>query len=177
MKISDFDKQKNDIIQYMNDLYNKFYDAIYNSGNIKIFKDVNHFHPMIWSYMYSGNECYTFSKILSDICGHMIYDTYSKVKLKSNFCSGIIERLSSMTHDKCLDIEKLSSSKITIDPIMTYYNIDECKEEYMSLYQISKKDENKKNVKNSNSEYYKSPEIDTENDEDIRKLLNKIVYH
>lgn len=183
MKINNFDKQKNDIIQYMNDLYNKFYDAIYNSGNIKIFKNDKHFHPIIWTYMYGDNECYTFTKIISDICGHMIYEQYSKVKSKNNFCSDIIDKIALMTHDKYLNIEKILPSKISIEPIMNYYNINDCNEEYMSLYQINnvidKKDNREKTKRMEKDEYYKSPINDSEleSDESIKRILGKIVYH
>jgi hypothetical protein len=90
-----------------------------------------------------------------------------------------------MTHDKYLNIEKLVSSKISIDPIMNYYNINECKEEYMSLYQVNKVVDkkyndggNKKNDKQKD-EYYKSPVNDSEleSEESIKRILGKIFYH
>ena len=174
MKSTDCEIQKNKITQHMYDVYNKLYSVVYNSGNINISKNDKHFHPILWSHLYNGNENAPYIRILSDIYGHMIYDLYSKVKNKNVFCTKLCDTISNTTMDNNIRIERITNTKITIEPMLNYYCINVSGENGMSLYQVANKTHDKEKLK-----LYVSPDEKILSDSEIekRKMLSKVVYH
>lgn len=76
MKISDIGEQKSKIFTCMNNIYNAFHNVIFNNEKNQIIKDEKHFSPVLWTYLFNGNENINFIKILSDIYAHELYQVY-----------------------------------------------------------------------------------------------------
>lgn len=119
MKITDTKVQKNKITERMTELYNIFYDTIFNTVNISVTKSKDHYHPVLWSYLFNGNENINFLNILSDVYAYELYASYTEHK--TSFCAKLIRFISENINSQTLNIEKLIGHKVSSNKLLSYF--------------------------------------------------------
>jgi Zn-dependent oligopeptidase len=166
MKNKNLIEQKNALSEQMNFIYNTMYSAIFNSNNEIIHKENNHFHPVLWTYLFNGNENTSFLRILSDMYAHELYSIYNS---KQNFCPQLIDFISKNTLNK-ISFDYLIGHQVSIMPMLNNFGLDE-NDTLQSLYNIDNTIIDKKNTqhkspkqnnfKNINESLYISPDTVT----------------
>ena len=119
----------------MKNIYNLFHDTVFNSGNIKIYKDINHFHPVLWTYLFNGNETVNFMKILSDVYAHELFIMISNSANKPHFCQKLMNFISENVAKDTLNISDFIGKKISPIPMLNYFGLNE-NDTSLSLYNI-----------------------------------------
>jgi oligopeptidase A len=180
MKLKDINMQRENMFSFMSEIYNTFYNEIFNNGNNKIMKDKNHFHPILWTYLFNGCENIHFLKILSDIHAHELFKIYSETNNKINFLQKLMDFLSKSTTTEIINIEEFTKRHISSSHMLDYFGLKH-DDTLLSLYNVNSP---KKNIDNINNSLYLSSEIPTqfdnydlmsENDPMMKKMLGRIM--
>ena len=132
--------QKEKIVDCMYNIYNMFYDTIFNVGNVSIHKDNAHFHPVLWACLFNGSETINCMKILSDIYAHDLFQQYSSCKSKQEFCSTMISSIANSSAKNQLNIDCILGRPISHSHMLDYFGLND-NDSLLSLYNI---DPNKK---------------------------------
>lgn len=138
MRIENIAEQKERIMDCMYEIYNTFYETIFNVGQLSIHKDPKHFHPIMWSYLFNGSENVNFLKILSDISAHDLYQLYTANKSKLQFCTQLLTFISQSTTNEPQNIEEFTHRPLSHTHMLEYFGLNE-NDSLLSLYNINKK--------------------------------------
>lgn len=193
LKINNPDIQKKTLLERMYLIYNKFYSAIFvsNTGEVAIQKDEKHFHPILWAYLFNGNENINFLKILSDIYAHELYQMSGEQK--SQFIKKFVSFIESNPIDLIGELDKFIGRQPSILPMVLNFGLHE-DDMLLSLYNVAQTDakceKNKKPVekkieknKTKTESLYLSPDTHkanhfeqvSESDPMIKQMISKIM--
>lgn len=187
------------LINYMRNVYDKFYNTIFGTTEIKIQKDISHLHPLFWNSLFSQKENIQFVKILSDIVAHDIYSNYIQTKNKNSFCSELCDFITSNTIDtekKSFNIPHFLNHDISINPMLNYFGLLN-NDSQISLYQINdtnkchndelyvsssheSEHKNRRKKSHSNNKHYSDDDYSNDNEEsksdaEMRSMLRKVM--
>lgn len=201
VQINNADEQKEKIIGCMKNIYNLFHNTIFNTGSMTIYKDPHHFHPVLWTYLFNGNETVNFLKILSDVYAHELFTMISNSTNKPQFCQKLTTFISENITKDTLNIGDFIGKKISPMQMLNYFGLNE-NDASLSLYNIgtttiqqkglSKQQKRKTDLGVANiprkphndDSLYMSPEIQkqqnhfeqmSENDPNIKQILNQVM--
>jgi len=149
MRIQNIDVQRSNILECMHEMYNSFYEAIFNVGKKSIYKESKHFHPVIWSYLFNGNENMNFLKILSDIYAHNLYNSFCSYKNKQEFCTNLSMFITNSTSNNSIQFSEFIKKQLSVNCMFEYFGLNN-NDMSLSLYNI--------NEKNIRTALYLSPE-------------------
>lgn len=119
IKIADQSKRKNAILNQMFSIYNSMYDAIFNYPDVVIHKDPSHFHPIIWTYLFSGNENTNFMRILSDMHAHELLSIYSERECKE-FCE-LLTNFISQNSQNDVNLDQFIEHPVSAIPMLSHF--------------------------------------------------------
>lgn len=151
------------IIFLMNDIFNKIYEKVFSTNTISISKKNNHFHPIMWSHLFSGCGDINFSKTFSDIYAYDLIKCHSMSENKKTFYESL---KTSIISEKNISIDVLPlflQKNIPIDSMFDFFGINI---DMTSIYEsgVIKKTSNKKNIVD---------ESERALEEDIKKIMVK----
>jgi Zn-dependent oligopeptidase len=193
MKIKDISKQKESIFRQMYYIYNTMYDAIFNCPNMTIHKESSHFHPIIWTYLFSGNENMNFLRILSDMHAHELLSIYTKQSNKE-FLTLLTNFISQNTVNND-SLDQFIEHQVSPMPMLINFGLSD-NDILQSLYNIEIPTLNKKTMQQHNSplqyredinkSLYISPETETnrkfnyfeqvsESDPKFKEIIDKVM--
>lgn len=180
MNIQDTKQRTELITTMMYSCYNGFYRNFFSTN---IDKDVRHFHPIKWSYLFNGNENINFLKILTDMYAYELYSKYKRHTSPRTFCLELVHFIESISDSDTLQYDKFILTKPSVSAMFGGMGLDD-NDSILSLYNVdvSKEPENKSHIKpqpipsvkpnTSQLNYY--IEL-SENDPEVRKILGEIM--
>lgn len=133
MKISDDTSRIQQIIQLMYDAYDSFYSTMFNNV---IKKEIHHFHPIMWSYLFNGNENINFLKILSDVYAYELSKQF-KTHSRSGkyYCEKIYTFISNIGDTDTIDFDTLISCRPTVSTMFNEFGLNE-NDSMLSLFNL-----------------------------------------
>ena len=166
-------------IQLMCVSYDMFYNMVFEDT---IKKDIKHFNPITWSYLFNGNENINFLKVLSDMYAYELLRQYKKQESGRRYCQSLQRFIASIGDNDVIEIDKFLSYRPSISTMFNGIGLNE-NDSILSLYNI---DAQQLPIKNKIETLCTSPnnvpklmqnyfEEVSENDPEIRKLLGEVM--
>jgi Zn-dependent oligopeptidase len=123
MKISDDASRVQQITQLMYNAYDSFYYAMFNNV---VKKELHHFHPIMWSYLFNGNENINFLKILSDIYAYELLKQFKTHHRSGKYvCEKIYNFISSIGDSDTIDFDALLSCRPSVSTMFNEFGLNE----------------------------------------------------
>lgn len=133
MKIQNDVNRTQQIIQLMYNAYDSFYLAMFN-GVVK--KEIHHFHPIMWSYLFNGNENINFLKILSDVYAYELLKQFkSHPRSGKYFCEKIYNFMSNIGDSDNIDFDTLLSCRPNVSTMFNGFGLNE-NDSMLSLFNL-----------------------------------------